>query len=209
MTALAKIRDFNAEPNFTDQWNELVLPQSELLPAISIIGLGYVGAVSTACLAGLGHRVVGCDVDVIKTTQIGLGESPIHELGLGELLSNGVASEKISTTTNVVKAVASTDITFVSVGTPTSEDGGCDYTYIKAAAREIGKGLAIKNDYHVVVMRCSIPPATTLDVMVPEIEATSGMKMGRDFGVCFNPEFLREGTAIADFDEPPKNRNRC
>ena len=174
------------------------------LPAVSIIGLGYVGAVSSACLAGLGHRVVGCDVDEIKTAQIARGESPIHEKGLGDLLSSGVADELITATTDVAEAVSQTDVTFVSVGTPTSEDGGCDYTYIISAARAIGEGLKQKGDYHVVVMRCSIPPSTTLDVMVPEIEAASGLKMGEDFGVCFNPEFLREGTAIADFDEPPK-----
>ena len=204
MNAIAKIERFEDYKTISNAPSEVVWPQSELLPAISIIGLGYVGAVSTACLAGLGHRVVGCDLDVIKTTQIAEGISPIHETGLGELLASGVENEKISTTTNVAEAVAVTDITFVSVGTPTSEDGGCDYRFIESAARSIGEGLATKNKYHVVVMRCSIPPATTLNVMVPEIEAVSGLKMGEDFGVCFNPEFLREGTAIADFDEPPK-----
>ena len=171
---------------------------------ISIIGLGYVGAVSTACLAGLGHRVVGVDVDTIKAEQIAKGNSPIHEENLGNLLTSGVKQGLISTTTDVASAVADTDVTFVSVGTPTSEDGGCDYRYIISAARAIGRGIARKGTYHVVVMRCSIPPATTMNVMVPEIEAESGLKMGEDFGVCFNPEFLREGTAIADFDQPPK-----
>ena len=172
--------------------------------SISIIGLGYVGAVSAACLAGLGHRVVGCDVDAIKTEQIANGISPIHEARLGEMLADGVEQELITATTDVATAVADTDITFLSVGTPTSEDGGCDYRYIISAARAIGEGLRLKDSYHVVVMRCSIPPATTMKVMVPEIEAASGLKMGVDFGVCFNPEFLREGTAIEDFDNPPK-----
>ena len=181
-----------------------VWPVPANLPSISIIGLGYVGAVSAACLAGLGHRVVGCDVDAIKAQQIAKGESPIHEEGLGDLLSLGVEQELISATTDVAAAVADTDITFLSVGTPTSEDGGCDYRYIISAAQAIGEGLRKKSRYHVVVMRCSIPPATTMNVMVPEIEASSGLKMGEDFGVCFNPEFLREGTAIADFDHPPK-----
>ena len=173
-------------------------------PSISVIGLGYVGAVSTACLANLGHRIIGVDIDTIKTKQISKGESPIHEQGLGELLSKGVAENLITATCDVARAVSQTDITFVSVGTPTSEDGGCDYKYIISAARAIGEGIAQKSSYHVVVMRCSIPPSTTLNVMVPEIEAASGLKMGVDFGVCFNPEFLREGTAIADFKDPPK-----
>ena len=120
------------------------------------------------------------------------------------MLWQGVSQELITATTEVAKAVEETDITFVSVGTPTSDDGGCDYRYVISAAQEIGKGLAAKSDYHIVVMRCSIPPATTLKVMVPEIEKVSGLKMGRDFGVCFNPEFLREGTAVEDFNEPPK-----
>lgn len=182
----------------------ILRPETRTLPAISIIGLGYVGAVSTACLAKLGHTVIGCDVDEIKAGQIARGESPIHEKDLGELLSLGVESGLVSATTDAVDAVANSDMTFVSVGTPTSPDGGCDYRYVISAARAIGEGIARKDGYHVVVMRCSIPPGTTLNVMVPEIEAASGLKMGEDFGVCFNPEFLREGSAIADFDSPPK-----
>lgn len=195
MNALKKVHD----PDSSIAYNMALTK-----PSISVIGLGYVGAVSTACLANLGHRIIGVDIDTIKTKQISKGESPIHEQGLGELLSNGVGEKLITATSDVALAVSQTDITFVSVGTPTSEDGGCDYTFIISAARAIGLGLAQKNDYHVVVMRCSIPPSTTLNVMVPEIEAASGLKMGVDFGVCFNPEFLREGTAIADFKDPPK-----
>lgn len=195
MNALNKAQD----PDSSNAYNMAVTK-----PSISIIGLGYVGAVSTACLANLGHRIIGVDIDTIKTKQISKGESPIHEQGLGELLSKGVAENLITATCDVARAVSQTDITFVSVGTPTSEDGGCDYKYIISAARAIGEGIAQKSSYHVVVMRCSIPPSTTLNVMVPEIEAASGLKMGVDFGVCFNPEFLREGTAIADFKDPPK-----
>ena len=154
---------------------------TETKPSISIIGLGYVGAVSTACLANLGHRVVGVDVDTLKVNQIAEGTSPIHEKDLGRLLNEGVEAELISATTDISRAVVNTDVTFVSVGTPTSEDGGCDYRYIVSAAREIGRALAIKRSYHVIVMRCSIPPGATLNVMVPEIEMASGLKMGRGF----------------------------
>lgn len=173
-------------------------------PDVSVVGLGYVGAVSTACLAGLGHRVIGVDVDAVKVRAIAEGRSPIHENDLGRLLSEGVAAGLISATDDLAQAVVETDVTFVSVGTPTAADGGCDDSYIRAAARSIGAGLARKGSFHVVVMRCSIPPGTTLGVMVPEIEASSGLKAGRDFGVCFNPEFLREGVAVADFHAPPK-----
>ncbi|MDJ0614896.1 MAG: UDP-glucose/GDP-mannose dehydrogenase family protein [Rhizobiaceae bacterium] len=178
--------------------------EAQKKPSISVIGLGYVGAVSTACLAELGHEVIGVDLDREKVESISIGVSPIHENRLSELLTKGVESGLITATTDVVRAVAETDVTFVSVGTPTSEDGGCDCRYIVSAAQAIGQALQKKDDYHVVVMRCSIPPSTTMEVMVPEIEKASGKRMGSDFGVCFNPEFLREGTAIADFDEPPK-----
>lgn len=206
MNALAKVNYDDALPLLSPEVVAFPKPKRspQQLPAVSIIGLGYVGAVSAACLASLGHRVIGCDVDEIKAAQIAAGRSPIHEAGLGQLLSEGVEGGLISATTSVAKSVAETDVTFVSVGTPTSEDGGCDYRYIVSAAQEIGKGIKAKQSYHVVVMRCSIPPKTTLNVMVPEIETASGLKMGEDFGVCFNPEFLREGTAIADFEAPPK-----
>jgi GDP-mannose 6-dehydrogenase len=181
-------------------------PQSRVVarPSVSIVGLGYVGAVSTACLAGLGHRVIGVDLDPVKVEAIAAGRAPIHEKDLDRLLSEGVAQGLIGATGDLAAAVAETDITFVSVGTPTAEDGGCDDRYIRAAARSIGEGLARKGAFHVVVMRCSIPPGTTLGVMVPEIEEASGLKAGTDFGVCFNPEFLREGVAVEDFHNPPK-----
>ena len=172
--------------------------------SISVVGLGYVGAVSTACLAVLGHRVVGVDIDPEKVADIRSGRSPIHEKSLGKFLMEGVTKEFITASTDLINAVRDTDVTFVSVGTPTAKDGGCDDRYIRQAARNMAKGLAQKDDFHVFVMRCSIPPGTTLNVMAEIIEKSSGKKMGRDFGVCFNPEFLREGVAIEDFFNPPK-----
>ncbi len=176
----------------------------EAKPSVSVVGLGYVGAVSTACLSDLGHRVIGVDLDPVKVGQIASGRSPIHEEGLGDLLAEGVAAGRISATHDLVDAVRETDVTFVSVGTPTAADGGCDYSYIIAAAEKIGEALRDKDDWHVVVMRCSIPPGTTMQVMVPVIERLSGKVCSLDFGVCFNPEFLREGVAVSDFRAPPK-----
>jgi GDP-mannose 6-dehydrogenase len=173
-------------------------------PSISVIGLGYVGAVSMACLSHLGFRMVGVDVSLEKVQSIKDGKSPIVEERLGELLHEGVQSGRIDATQNLVSAVFDTDVTFLSVGTPTSKDGGCDFTYVRQASRAIGQAIGMKNSYHVVVLRCSVPPGTTLDVVVPEIEQASGKKLGPDFGVCFNPEFLREGVAVADFFAPPK-----
>ena len=177
---------------------------AEEKPSISVIGLGYVGAVSMACLSHLGFRMVGVDISREKVDAIKEGRSPIVEERLGALLQEGVANGRIDATQNLVTAVFETDVTFLSVGTPTSKDGGCDFTYVRQASRAIGQALAMKSGYHVVVLRCSVPPGTTLDVVAPEIEAASGKKLGRDFGVCFNPEFLREGVAVADFFAPPK-----
>jgi len=172
--------------------------------AISVVGLGYVGAVSTACLSSLGHKVVGVDIDRNKVQDIAAGRSPIHEKDLGKLLNDGVNDGLITATDDLAFAVRDTDVTFVSVGTPTAPDGGCDYCFIESAARSMAIGLAQKSSFHVFVMRCSIPPGTTMEVMTPILENISGKKLGVDFGVAFNPEFLREGVAVADFYAPPK-----
>jgi UDP-glucose/GDP-mannose dehydrogenase family, NAD binding domain len=139
-------------------------------PSISVIGLGYVGAVSMACLSHLGFRMVGVDISREKVDAIGAGVSPIVEARLGELLKEGVEKNLITATQNLVAAVFETDVTFLSVGTPTSKDGGCDFTFVRQASRAIGQAIGMKSGYHVVVLRCSVPPGTTLDVVVPEIE---------------------------------------
>ncbi|NRB01048.1 MAG: UDP-glucose/GDP-mannose dehydrogenase family protein [Rhodobacteraceae bacterium] len=182
---------------------EAVFPATEKV-AISVVGLGYVGAVSTACLSSLGHRVVGVDIDPAKVKDIAAGRSPIHEKDLGRLLNEGVDAGLVTATDDLAYAVRDTDVTFVSVGTPTAPDGGCDYRFIEAAARSMADGLAQKSGFHVFVMRCSIPPGTTMKVMTPILEKLSGKQLGIDFGVAFNPEFLREGVAVADFYSPPK-----
>lgn len=172
--------------------------------AISVVGLGYVGAVSCGCFSAFGHRVVGVDIDTRKVDLIGQGRAPIHEAGLGDLLAEGVADGRLSTTGSLAGAVAETQLTIVAVGTPTAEDGGCDYRYIEAAAREIGRALAEKAGFHAVVLRCSVPPGTTRGIMGRIIEETSGKTAGIGFGLAFVPEFLREGVAVEDFHNPPK-----
>ena len=200
MNDTLRIRDLNAETALATAATVATTTKA----AISVFGLGYVGAVSIACMASQGHRMVGVDVDATKIGQIARGESPIVEDRLGELLAAGVANGLIDATADARAAVLSTDMSFVSVGTPTAADGGCDMTHVRAVSRAIGAALAEKDTYHLVVMRCSVPPGTTLDVMVPELEAASGKALGRDFGIAFNPEFLREGTAVKDFFAPTK-----
>ena len=173
-------------------------------PAISVVGLGYVGAVSMACLAHLGFRMIGVDTSDVRVDAINRGVSPIVEARLEDLLHEGAARGLVSATHSLIGAVLRTDVTFISVGTPTAADGSCDLSYVRDASRTIGRAIAAKDDYHVVVMRCSIPPGTTMGVVVPEIETASGKRLGEDFGICFNPEFLREGVAVSDFFAPPK-----
>jgi len=171
---------------------------------ISIIGLGYVGSVSCACFSSLGHRVIGVDPDLEKVKSISRGISPIVEPHLETLLTSAHNNGRLKATADIEFAVLATDITLVSVGTPSKADGGCDLRYLKAATTEIGNALIKKDSYHVIVFRSTVPPTTTTKILIPLLEKTTGKKCGRDFGVCFNPEFLRESTAIADFYHPPK-----
>ncbi|MEM8837111.1 MAG: nucleotide sugar dehydrogenase [Pseudomonadota bacterium] len=173
-------------------------------PAVSIIGLGYVGVVSAACLSDLGHDVIGVDIDEDKIGKLSAGVSPIVEPGLDNLLEKGAGAGRIKATTNLNAAILGSDVTFVSVNTPTAEDGSCDMTAIRAVAAGIGDALRNKGEYHVIVLRCSVPPGTTRKVFLPLVEEHSGKSVGIDFGICFNPEFLRESTAIDDFRNPPK-----
>lgn len=174
------------------------------LPAISVIGLGYVGMVSAACLSDLGHAVVGVDIDQSKIDALAAGLSPIVEPGLQEMLQSGVTAERITATDDMEAAILRTDVTFVSVNTPTLKDGGCNLKIIETVARKIGCALSKKSGFHVIVLRCSVPPGTTKNVFIPILERWSNKQNGKDFGVCFNPEFLRESTAIEDFRNPPK-----
>jgi GDP-mannose 6-dehydrogenase len=201
--AIGAARAQNAQGDWI-RTRDLVASDITHRPTISVLGLGYVGAVSVACFANLGFHMVGADVVESKVESIQSGISPIVEEGLETLLRDGVSRGLIEATTNVEDAVARTDITFLSVGTPTAEDGGCDMKYVRAAAQSIGRALKDKDGYHLIVMRCSVPPGTTMSVVVPEVEEASGKKLDVGFGVCFNPEFLREGVAVNDFYNPPK-----
>lgn len=170
---------------------------------ISVFGLGYVGSVSTACLANHGYRLIGVDINPTKVEMVNRGLSPIIEAGLSELMSKGVSSGQICATTNVTEAVLESDISIICVGTPSHSNGSINLTHIKKVCKEIGSVLATKPVHHTVVVRSTLIPGTTEGVVIPILEETSYKKAGEDFGVCFNPEFLREGSSISDYYNPP------
>ena len=169
---------------------------------ISIVGTGYVGLVTGVCLAAVGHRVTCVDIDAAKVDAINAGRPPIHEDGLDELLKKH-AGVSLTATTDVAAAVRESDITLIATGTPF--DGTViDLKYVKQVAIDIGAALASKASYHLVVVKSTVVPGTTDDVVLPLLEKHSGKKAGRDFGVGMNPEFLSEGVAIADFMNPDR-----
>ena len=170
---------------------------------VSVFGLGYVGSVSAASFAADGHDVVGVDVNPLKVESVNAGHSPIVEPGLDELMSRGRASGRLRATTSTDEAVASTDVSLVCVGTPSRRNGSLDLTYLSRVCEEIGRALHGKEGYHVVVVRSTVLPGTTHDVVIPALEGHSGKRYGEGFGVAVNPEFLREGTALRDFRQPP------
>ncbi|CAH0271815.1 GDP-mannose 6-dehydrogenase [Pseudomonas sp. Bi70] len=169
---------------------------------ISIFGLGYVGAVCAGCLSARGHQVIGVDVSQDKIDMINQGKSPIVEPGLAALLDRGVSSGLLRGTTNVSEAVADSELSFIAVGTPSKRNGDLDLAYMESVCMQIGVALRDKADRHTVVIRSTVLPGTVKNVVIPLLEAASGKKAGVDFGVATNPEFLRESTAIKDYDFP-------
>src|SRR4030065_2987744 len=167
---------------------------------ISVIGTGYVGLVSGVCLAEKGHRVICVDQDRDKVDKINKGISPIYEKGLVELLRKNI-NHTMSATTDLRSAVLETDLSMIAVGTPFKGEE-IDLTYIKEVSRQIGTALKDKTTYHLVVVKSTVVPGTTDEVVLPILEEASGKKAGVTFGGGMNPEFLREGEAIADFFSP-------
>jgi GDP-mannose 6-dehydrogenase len=172
---------------------------------IAVFGLGYVGAVSSACLAKAGHSVIGVDPNLTKVELINQGEAPIIEKDVRELIQQTVADGCLRATVDATSAIIESDLSLVCVGTPSASNGSLDLRYVEAVCKDIGSALAgKKNPYHTVVIRSTILPGTMRDVVVPTLEKASKMNAGKDFGLCNNPEFLREGTAVYDYHNPPK-----
>jgi GDP-mannose 6-dehydrogenase len=171
---------------------------------IAVFGLGYVGCVSAACLADLAHQVVGVDVNADKLAAVRDGRSPIVEPGLDALLAAATASGRLTVCDDAARAVADTDLSMICVGTPSKANGDLDTSYIARVVEQIGVGLQQRNGgRHVVAIRSTLLPGVLVNQVVPALERASGKRAGVDFGVCANPEFLREGTAIEDFRQPP------
>lgn len=169
---------------------------------VSMIGAGYVGLVTGLGLAEIGHEVVCVDLDQERVDRINEGAPPFYEEGLVELLSVH-AGDRLTASTNLAEAVPKSDVTIIAVGTPFDGER-IALQQIETASADVGRALADKDGYHVVVIKSTVVPGTTDSVVVPTLEQTSGKRAGRDFGVGMNPEFLREGNAIADFMEPDR-----
>ncbi len=170
---------------------------------ISVLGLGYVGAVSAGCLAKEGHEVVGVDPQQAKVDLINAGKSPIIEMDIGEIISEQRAANRLFATDDVAAAVRATDLSLICVGTPSLGNGHIDLKFVRRVCEQIGRGLRDHRG-HTVVVRSTLLPGTMRTVVIPALEQASGLKAGRDFGLAINPEFLREGTAVHDYFHPPK-----
>lgn len=169
---------------------------------ISILGAGYVGAVSGACLAELGHDVTVVDVDRAKVDLIANGQAPIVEKGLSEMIASNVASERLTAISDVAEAVATTDVSIVCVGTPSRPNGDLDLQYVEKVCTQIGEAMKAKETKHTVIIRSTMLPGSMRGLVIPTLEASSGMVAKDDFGIAIYPEFLRESTAIDDFFAP-------
>jgi len=170
---------------------------------VSIFGLGYVGAVSLACLAREGHKVIGVDVDNGKLGLISEGKTPVVEEGMVELMAMVVASGNVRVTSNAGEALMGSDVSLLCVGTPSAANGSQDQTAVLRLSEQLGRAMRDKATPHTFAYRSTLVPGTVEDVLVPILERESGKKEGRDFYVCFQPEFLREGSSIRDYDHPP------
>ena len=171
---------------------------------ISIFGLGYVGAVSAGCLANDGHEVIGIDPLPAKVDLVNSGQSPIIEAQIGEIITSMVRAGRLTATSDVDQAIQGTDLSFVCVGTPSQQNGNLDLKYVERVCAQIGAAIGRKARRHLVVIRSTVLPGTMSRLVIPTLEQSSGKQAGVDFGVCHNPEFLREGSAVKDFNHPPK-----
>jgi GDP-mannose 6-dehydrogenase len=171
---------------------------------ITVFGLGYVGAVSAGCLARRGHQVVGVDVNPRKVASINDGQAPVLEPGLSEAIAAATAAGRLRATEDAAEAVRATDVSLLCVGTPSGSQGSIDLGALERVCTDIGPALRSTERRHTVVVRSTVLPGTTEETVIPALERSSGLKAGRDFGVAVNPEYLREGSGVADFDSPEK-----
>lgn len=170
---------------------------------ISICGMGYVGSVTAACLARAGHRVIGVDVNTEKIRMINEGISPVIEEELPQLFEEGARSGRLSATTDLEEAVAQTEVTLVAVGTPSRSNGSLDTAALERVCRQLGASLRNRSRPHTLIVRSTVLPGTTRSLLIPILEDAAGKACGEEMGVCYNPEFMREGSSVKDFYTPP------
>ena len=170
---------------------------------ISVFGLGYVGTITAACLAELGNSVIGLDKNPIKAEAVNAGRSPIIEADADSMIAAAQRAGRLRAVSDVNLALRETDVSFVSVATPSQRNGKLDLSSMELVCTEIGTALRQKNTFHTIAIRSTVLPGTTESVVIPIMESASGKRAGRDFAVCANPEFMREGTAVKDFFRPP------
>ena len=171
---------------------------------ISVFGLGYVGTVSAGCLAASGHTVWGVDVNVDKVASINSGTAPIVEPNISDFIAKALTQGLLKATVSSEEGILNTDVSFICVGTPSRVNGSLDLTYLKRVCEDIGAALQNKKSSHTIVFRSTTLPGTTEEVAIPILEKHSGKTVGNGFHVCYNPEFLREGTSVKDYYHPPK-----
>jgi GDP-mannose 6-dehydrogenase len=171
---------------------------------IAIFGMGYVGVVSGACLLRDGHEVVGVDTVASKVTDLSQGRSPVQEPGIAEMLEEGFKAARLTATTEAHEALADCDMAWICVGTPSEPDGGINLSAVETVIGQIGKALLCLKDRPLIVLRSTCLPGTTADRVIPLLEKESGLTVSEDINVVFHPEFLREGTGVEDFYNPPK-----
>lgn len=169
---------------------------------VSVFGLGYVGAVTAACMAHTGHNVTGVDISPVKVDTLESGETPVLEPELERLIREGRTARRLHATTDATTAVVESEISFICVGTPSLRTGRLDTSSVECCCEQIGKALRFKEAFHWVVLRSTVLPGTTRSLVIPTLEAHSGKRAGTDFAVCVNPEFTREGSAVSDFLDP-------
>ena len=171
---------------------------------ISVLGLGYVGTVVAGCLARAGHEVIGIDTELRKVELVNAGKSPIIEKEIGQIIAQQVEAGRLSASTEVTVAVQQSDLILVCVGTPSRSNGDIELRHVRRVCEQIGAALRTHSGAPVVAVRSTLLPGTMRELVIPTLEASSGRQAGSDFGVCVNPEFLREGTAVHDYLNPPK-----
>ena len=171
---------------------------------ISVLGLGYVGTVVAGCLARAGHEVIGIDAEPRKVELVNAGKSPIIEKEIDQVIAQQVEAGRLSATTEVAVAIQQSDVILVCVGTPSRSNGDIELRHVRRVCEQVGAALRVHPGAPVVVVRSTLLPGTMRELVIPTLEASSGRHAGTDFGVCVNPEFLREGTAVHDYLNPPK-----